>query len=125
MIRRFVAIALLFLLCGSSQPPVDDIENSEAAVTSSAEVLRGHLIWGHEVREFTKCGSSETGWIIDNTDGQLRQLAENVSQQPYEKILVEIRAQLGPAPETGFGADYNFSFVATEAKALTDAQGCE
>lgn len=114
---RLIATTLLVLVNGCSQPPVEEVEDSE--------ILLGHLVWGHEVRTFTACGTTETGWIIDKTEGELRLLAQTGATQPYEKILVEIRGQLGPRLESGFGADFDYSLVVSSAERVSDQRQCD
>ena len=125
MRRLLPGFVLLTLSVGCSQPPVQVVESTDSTAILISEVFRGHLVWGHEARTFTECGASETGWIIDKTDGALRLLAEAETRQPYEKILVEVRGQVGPGLESGFGADFDHSIAVTSARRLTDGQRCD
>ena len=111
----WLAISLTLSLAGCA----------DRAAEPEIEVFRGHMIWGHEVRAFTACGSAETGWIIDRTEGRMRQLAESVSGQAYGEILVELRGYLDPSQRTGFGEDYDYYLVATEVIPLPDSVACQ
>lgn len=124
MSRLILGFAVLALSAGCSRPPVMEVDSTNSTTSLTSKILRGHLVWGHEVRTFTECGSSETGWIIDKTDGALRLLAEAEPGQPYEKILVEIQGRVGPGLETGFGADFGHSITVTSVKRLPDGEVC-
>ena len=124
MSSLILGLAVLVMSAGCSRPSVMEVDTTDSAMSLTSKAFRGNLVWGHEVRTFSECGSSETGWIIDQTDGALRLLAEAETGQPYQKILVEIRGQVGPGLETGFGADFGHSITVTSVKRLTDGQLC-
>ena len=124
MARMLLGFALLALSAGCSRPPVVEVDSTDSSTNLASPVFRGHLVWGHEVRTFTECGSGETGWIIDKTDGALRLLAEAEKGQPYKRILVEVRGQTGPALDSGFGADFDHSITVMSVIPLTDEHLC-
>ena len=90
-----------------------------------AVFVRGHVTVGHEVRAFVECGNSREGWLIDRTDGELIDVVSRLSPAPYQPVFVEILAQWGNAPTTGFGADYEASLTVTELiRAENEGHGC-
>jgi putative lipoprotein len=68
--------------------------------------FRGLLVGGHEVRAFTPCGESDALWVRD-PEGELWSLYEELASDPYQPLYAELRGELGPPPEDGFGADYS------------------
>ena len=87
--------------------------------------LSGHLVWGHEVRSFVACGASEEMWVVDGTGREVRRVYEARASIPYQKIFVEVRGVAGPAPESGFGAEYDGALrVAEVRRAEAEGHGC-
>ncbi len=108
---------------GCGRDATNDAANDVQAAASV--ILRGGLVWGHEVHSFTPCGSNEEVWVLDGTDGELRRISEELASQPYERLFVEVRATEGPAPDTGFGADYAGAVRVTEVRrAEYEGHGC-
>ena len=106
-----VGLALLSLIaCGrapeqsSSGGPGTDVDAS----------LHGMLIWGHEARSFSACGSTEEDWVVDATGGAVRSAYEALATEPYEPIFFEVRGTFGPTPEAGFAAEYARSLAISE-----------
>ena len=80
--------------------------------TGKQLLLKGHAVFGHEVRTIRPCGTDEAVWAIDSTGLMWevhRELAPHV--EPYEEIFVVVQGRSGGAPTDGFGADYPGSFV--------------
>lgn len=88
--------------------------------------FRGYLIWAHEARSFEACDSGRWGWVVDETGGRLGAAYEELTGEPYESLPVEVRGTWGPAPLTGFGADYPEQLTVTELMhAGPGVPGCE
>jgi putative lipoprotein len=75
------------------------------------EILAGHAVFGHEVREVRAC-DGETLWAVDST-GLLwdlhREMVPGVT--PYEELFVLLRGRRGDPMADGFGADYSGRFT--------------
>lgn len=69
------------------------------------ERFTGHLVYGHESREFVDCDGRSRYWIADATDGALRREYEAFISEPYQSVFVEIAASRLQAPDAGFAAD--------------------
>ncbi len=109
-------IALAAAACTGSKP----------AVEPPGERLRGHLVIGHEVRAFTPCEGGVERWVFDRTQGDLQRVHEALTVEPYEKLFVELRGRLGPAPSDGFGIDYEGSVEVLELRrAAIETRGCK
>lgn len=115
-----LAMGILLVYCTGSS--VDEPEGSVSTPEPTEAWIRGSLVWGHEVRTFTECGSDQESWIIDETGGQIRQMVETTTSRSYEAVMVEILAVRGPALETGFGADYDHSLVVAEVRSKPDSE---
>ena len=95
--------------CGSGS----DIEKTQPNDPAVEQVmLKGHAVFGHEVRSIRPCGDSEAVWAIDSTQLLWDLHAELApGMEPYEEVFVVVRGSLGDAPPDGFGAEYPGSFV--------------
>ena len=66
------------------------------ACAHTLDARPGRLIWGHEVREFTPCGTEQTLWfrgegeILDPLIAQYQVLTDT----PYEAIYVEVTGEV-------------------------------
>ena len=124
---RFVSgllMALSVVACGG-EPDVEATPSSDPAVEQV--FLKGHSVFGHEVRTIRPCGEAEAVWAIDST-GLLwdvhRELAPGM--EPYEEVFVVVRGSAGNAQLDGFGADYRGSFlVAQVLYAAGEGFGCD
>jgi uncharacterized membrane protein len=65
----------------------------------------GHLVYGHESREFVTCGGQRY-WVADASGGDLRRTYEAMIGAPYQPLFVEVSGSRFPAPETAFAAAY-------------------
>jgi len=88
--------------------------NDTGKSLKNIETYRGLFIWGHEVRSFSLCGSSEELWVIDKTNGDAKAIHTILTNKPYQPIFVEIKGIRGNAPKDGFGADYSGAIVFEE-----------
>ena len=87
--------------------------------------FRGHLVLGHEVRAFKPCGKEVEYWVVDLTGGEIWKAYQTLTRQPYQRIYVEVRGHLGPAPSEGFGADYEQQLLLFELRrAGIETRGC-
>ncbi len=87
--------------------------------------LRGHVVLGHEVRSLAPCNEEHELWVAPNSE--LIEAYETFSREPYEPVFMEVRGELGPAPEEGFGADYPGMFTVRSlrrAAPATEGFGC-
>jgi len=75
-------------------------------------LLKGHAVFGHEVRTIRPCGAEQAVWAIDST-GLMWEMHQELAPhvEPYEEIFVVVLGHGGDAPTDGFGADYPGSFV--------------
>jgi len=90
-----------------------------------AERFTGHLVWGHETRSFTACGTSGEAWVVDRSEGDLVEVYEALTVEAYQPIFVEIRGRREPAPSEDFGAQYPEQLVVTELRrAEREGWGC-
>lgn len=100
--RKLPILALMLGLAGCGAGERDRSEERRATTIQS-----GHAVFGHEVRSFRPCGSSETLWAIDSS-AQLwdlhRELAPHL--ELYEEVFAVVEAQHVSSPREGFGADY-------------------
>lgn len=70
--------------------------------------LKGHFIYGHEVRSFSPCGSDKKFWVLDKMD-ELKNHYEELTkdQKPYTPIFAEIEFIDKGKSDEGFAADYD------------------
>ncbi|MFC1639536.1 hypothetical protein ACFL3B_02080 [Gemmatimonadota bacterium] len=90
-------------------------------------VLKGHAVYGHEVRTIRPCGEAEPVWAIDST-GLLWDLHRELApgMEPYEEVFVVALGSFGDASSDGFGADYPGSFIIKQViYAAGEGFGCD
>ncbi len=117
-ILALAAIVVIFCLSACTSDDGDNSGNRDTASgkTESAEakasagdliVIRGHYVFGHEVRSFRPCGKDKALWVVDGTD-LLKNLHTELAPKtpPYAEIFVVAAGRVGPSPADGFGADY-------------------
>jgi uncharacterized membrane protein len=94
------------------QVPLSEEQNQSLQQT---QIFKGHALYGHEVRSFQLCNTSEVLWAIDG-QGTLWQIHKELTphQEPYIKLFAIVKGQRGPAPKDGFGADYVGSILVEE-----------
>ena len=88
--------------------------------------LRGHIVLGHEVRSFEPCGEDATLWVVPTAE--LLAAYEELTHEPYASLFVELRGRREPAPEDGFGRDYEAQLRVLElmrAAPASESKGCE
>ena len=85
---------------------------SLSACATPGSPLSGHYFWGHEVETFQPCGSTQTFWVVGDTD-LLQPLRDQVARtqqiagKPYEPLYVQVTAMQEAKATDGFAADYN------------------
>jgi len=74
--------------------------------TPKIQIIRGHYVFGHEVRTFRPCGRDGELWVIDRSN-LLKELHEELAPGtvPYAEIFVVATGRIGPPVEEGFGAE--------------------
>lgn len=132
----FAALALWVAACGmdtasdgeSAETTPGQAERPEAfdgAPPESTQLLRGHLVIGHEVRSFKPCDSEQDLWVIDETGGDLAGLYETLTSGVYQDLYAVVLGEVGPSPSDGFGADYAGSVtVAALRHAAPESHAC-
>ena len=101
-------ILQVILVLGLAACDADDLEqNQTSQAKQKSQIFKGYAVYGHEVRSFQPCDSSEALWVIDK-HGNLWQLYKEqaLHQQPYIKLFAIVKGQSGLAPMEGFGAKY-------------------
>jgi uncharacterized membrane protein len=104
----FVCCVMLVLAiaCGSREK-AETGQSDALESPSQTEIVAGFAVYGHEVRSFRPCGDEQPLWAIDRS-GVLWEIYEDLAfhNEPYEEVFGIVEGHFGPAPETGFGADY-------------------
>jgi uncharacterized membrane protein len=89
------------------------------------QTLSGHLVYGHEARSFEPCGSDETYWVVDATQGDLPEVYRALAGAPYAPLFAVLRGTVAPASGTGFAADHNEQIRVTRLRrAARETAGC-
>lgn len=100
-------------------------ESLPAAAAPSARGLLSSGL-GPETRAFRPCGAREEVWVVDQTGGELWQRYRELAGAPNQPVYVEIEGRLEPAPQEGFGANYEQQLVVTRVvRAEAGRAGCE
>lgn len=124
----FLVLTMAALLFGASACRDGSTgEKAKVVEASHGEIIRGHYLFGHEVRALRPCGEDEDVWVIDPTGvlvKQFRQLTGGL--QGDARISVIATGRKGPAPAEGFGADYPGSVIIDEViYAALEGYGCD
>ena len=75
--------------------------------------LKGTYVWGEGVESFTPCGKDKDYWVFPYTDEMWEQLKtehQNLSDQPYGGVYIEINGVLGPKLHPIVGGEYAADF---------------
>ncbi len=100
-------------------------EASEGEPLESMQLLRGHLVIGHEVRSFKPCGSEQDLWVRDKTGGELSRVYTDLTSGVYQELYAVVLGEVGPRPSDGFGADYDGSIAVTSLRhAAPESHAC-
>ena len=73
---------------------------------SEVTEFRGHLVYGHEAREFIPCSEARAWWVVDGTGGDMPTTYRTLALEPYMPIYAEVRGATGPAPNADFARPY-------------------
>ncbi len=94
---------------------------------SDLEIVRGHYVFGHEVRSLRPCGEDEALWVLDRTN-LLKDLHGELTSgtTPYAEIFVVAAGRIRPPQEDGFGADYSGTLTVEDViYAAVEGFGCD
>lgn len=65
------------------------------------------------------CGEERELWVVPVPE--LTTAYEALSFEPYATVFAEVEGSIGPAPETGFGADYDGQLVVSALRRASPA----
>ena len=134
VIPTFLTFSLCTLPFGCYPSPGDELQQdvaseiepgAPAAGESPGIRVRGHVVLGHEVRTFQPCGEASKLWVVPTAE--LRSAYDALSHEPYEPVFAELRGELGPPPESVFGAEYQGQLqvlTVMRAASATEGHGC-
>lgn len=71
------------------------------------KVMKGHLVFGHEVRSFKPSDSDKTYWLIDASDDDIWDKYKSFNKAPYQPIYAEIKVVKSERSDIGFAQDYD------------------
>jgi uncharacterized membrane protein len=86
----------------------ENVEQTEGTETAPGlQTIRGHYVFGHEIRTFRPCGQDEELWVFDRSN-LLKELHEEMAPEtvPYAEIFVVATGRIGPPVDEGFGAEF-------------------
>ncbi len=110
---------------GDSSGLAESTEATEGEALESTQLLRGHLVIGHEVRSFKPCESERDLWVVDETGGELTHVYETLTSGVYQDLYVVVFGKVGLPPSDGFGADYSGSIaVVSLLHAAPESHAC-
>ena len=101
MSRKLLVVAMAVITSGCA-----------TTVASDTAQLRGHYTWGHEVRTFRPCGSSQSFWVVGDAAliQPLQDLSASLAEsrgKPYPPIYVEVSAIAQGKATDGFAAGHD------------------
>ena len=100
-------------------------EQTADAPDVTGQLIRGHLVWGHEERSFSECGSRRNGWVVNASGEELIDVYKALTFEPYQPMFVEVSGEWGTAPVEGFGAGYPESLTIHKLiRAENEGWGC-
>ena len=77
-----------------------------------AQVLQGYVTWGGEVRVFRPCGEAQPEyWIMGDSNAlnAIKETHERIANTAaYIPFFATVSGEIVPAPQDGFGADYDY-----------------
>lgn len=87
----------------------------------SSSILKGHYIYGHEVRSFSPCGSAKKFWIIDKTEELKNRYERAIEQQGQDTaIFVEIEIIDKGKANDGFARNYESVYEVVKILNITE-----
>lgn len=124
--RSWVALCSSLLIFGCSQTPTPHAETDTTSADSQALIvdesaparilLKGQLIWGHEMRSLQPCGSDNSYWV--QLPKQLVEPVSKLTNEPYQPMYAEVFGYLEPS-QAGFAEEFPAQFVVTEVNMVT------
>lgn len=105
--------------------PAESPEPDGPAERFGMGVVRGFVVLGHEVRSIKPCDEERELWVVPTTD--VTAAYEALSREPYAPVFVEVEGDIGPAPDSGFGAEYDEQLTVTVFRRAAPAEesfGC-
>ncbi|WP_261834410.1 COG3650 family protein [Vibrio ishigakensis] len=124
--KTWVALSSSLILFGCSQTPTPPAETDTTSADNQALViddsaparilLKGQMIWGHEVRTLQPCGSENAFWV--QLPEAFKQPVSNLTSEPYQPMYAEVFGYLEPTA-AGFAEQYPAQFVVTEVNMVT------
>jgi uncharacterized membrane protein len=126
--NRPISVAIAIMLFGVAACGENHQDHAaEGEHPATVKTIRGHYLFGHEVRALRPCGGTEDLWVIDDT-GLLadlhERLAGSLSGEP--RLSVIATGMSGPPPGDGFGADYPSAVTIHEVVyAALEGFGCD
>lgn len=91
------------------------------------EVVRGHYVFGHEVRTLRPCDTDQVLWVVDQTQLLQKLHTELTSgNRPYQEVFVVASGRVGPPLAEGFATDYSGIFTVEEVfYVAAEGFGCD
>lgn len=92
--------------------------------------LEGDLVYGHEAHFFKPCQYEQEMWLLGTTTVLTQIKAEyekrviEAGKDPYTPIFVSLVGKIVPAPDDGFGADYERALNVRLLVRIPDGGGC-
>lgn len=131
IISALTVFSVCMLFCLASCTSGDNKDDHRADVdevkrASNLEVVRGHYVFGHEVRALRRCGENDTLWVVDSTN-LLKDLHGELTSgtPPYAEIFVVAAGRIRPPQGEGFGADYSGTLMVEDILyAAVEGFGC-
>lgn len=107
----------------------EDAPESGARVEPVDRIYRGTLILGDVVRSFTPCGQEDRAiWVVDETDGLLRSLYNELAAGNAGAMYVEFRGTMGEAPPEQSARGYEGQVTIrtlVRADPPSESRGCQ
>jgi putative lipoprotein len=124
-----VVAASVIASCQPSGTPDATVEEASREGVASGQVstvVRGILVLGPEVRSIKPCDEDRELWVVPI--GDVTAAYESLSREPYAPVFVELEGEVGPAPESGFGAEYDQQLAVSALRRASPAEegfGCQ
>ncbi len=91
------------------------------------KIYRGTLILGDVVRSFTPCGETRAIWVVDDTEGLLERIYNELNDGAASATYVEFRGTLDGAPAGPASRGYEGQITVRDlvrAEILGESRGC-
>lgn len=113
----------------TDSPFIEEVDDN----IEKSEIMKGRIVFGHEVRTFQPCGEknevTESQWI-DGSSPAYDQIKNDYEQEmdgtgPYSPMYAEIIGRNIPSPTEGFGADYAKTIYIDEITLASATSSCK